>query len=158
MNVTIRKGTESDLEATLNLVKELAVYEKALHEVTVTLDDYKADFKNNVFKLFVAELNNEIVGITFYYQAYSTWKGKMLYLDDFVVKKELRGRGIGRKLFKNFIQEAKEQNASLASWQVLDWNTPAIDFYIKNNAKIEKEWFNGKIYKSQFDEVISNIS
>ena len=157
MKITIRKGTENDLEPVLNLVKELAVYEKALHKVTVTLDDYKTDFKNNRFNLFVAEIENEIVGITFYYPAYSTWKGKMLYLDDFVVKESLRGKGIGRKLFKRFLEEAKSQEVSLATWQILDWNKPAIDFYIKNNAKIEKEWFNGKIYASQFEEVISLI-
>jgi len=157
MKITIRKGTENDLEAVLNLVKELALFEKAPQEVTVTINDYKSDFNNKIFSLFVAELDGEIVGIVFYFMAYSTWKGKKLYLDDFVVKKSLRGKGIGRKLFKRFLEECKTQKVSLATWQVLDWNQPAIDFYENCNATIEKEWFNGKIFSHQFDEIISKM-
>lgn len=158
MKTTLRKATVEDLQATLDLVKELALYEKAPQEVTVTLADYKTDFENNVFDIILAEQESQIVGIAFYYMAYSTWKGKMLYLEDFVVKEELRGQGIGRLLFKSFLEEAQRLNASLAKWQVLDWNKPAINFYEKYNSTIEKEWYNGKILNQDFKKVLKLIS
>lgn len=154
MKTTLRKANKKDLKATLDLVKELALYEKAPQEVTVTLGDYEADFDNKVFDIIVAEQENEIVGIAFYYMAYSTWKGKMLFLEDFVVKEELRGQGIGRLLFKAYLEEAQKLNVSLAKWQVLDWNEPAINFYEKYNSTIEKEWYNGKILKEDIEGVI----
>ena len=157
MKTTLRKATKQDLQATLNLVKELALYEKAPQEVTVTLADYETDFENNTFDIILAEQENEIVGIAFYYMAYSTWKGKMLYLEDFVVKEELRGQGIGKLLFKAFLEEAKNLGASLAKWQVLDWNEPAINFYEKYNSTIEKEWYNGKILEKDFEAIIDLI-
>lgn len=157
MKTTLRKATTEDLQATLDLVKELALYEKAPQEVTVTLADYKTDFKNKVFDIILAEQGDQIVGIAFYYMAYSTWKGKMLYLEDFVVKEELRGQGIGKLLFKAFLEEAQNLNASLAKWQVLDWNKPAINFYKKYNSTIEKEWYNGKILNQDFKEVLKLI-
>ena len=157
MKTTLRKATKQDLQATLNLVKELALYEKAPQEVTVTLADYETDFENNTFDIILAEQENEIVGIAFYYMAYSTWKGKMLYLEDFVVKEELRGQGIGKLLFKAFLEEAKNLGASLAKWQVLDWNEPAINFYKKYNSIIEKEWYNGKILEKDFEAIIDLI-
>jgi GNAT superfamily N-acetyltransferase len=154
MKTTLRKATKHDLQAVLDLVNELALYEKAPQEVTVTLADYEKDFENKVFDIILAEQGNEIVGIAFYYMAYSTWKGKMLYLEDFVVKEELRGHGIGKLLFKAFLEEAKNLGASLAKWQVLDWNKPAINFYEKYNSTIEKEWYNGKILKEDFEGVL----
>ena len=157
MKTTLRKASKEDLQAVLDLVKELALYEKAPQEVTVTLEEYEKDFENKVFDIILAEQENEIVGIAFYYMAYSTWKGKMLYLEDFVVKEELRGHGIGKLLFKAFLQEAEKLNASLAKWQVLDWNEPAINFYKKYNSTIEKEWYNGKILKKDFKSVIKLI-
>lgn len=158
MKTTLRKATKKDLQSVLDLVNELAVYEKAPEEVTVTLADYEADFENNIFEIILAEQNNEIVGIAFYYMAYSTWKGKMLYLEDFVVKEALRGHGIGKLLFKAFFEEAQKSEASLAKWQVLDWNEPAINFYEKYNATIEKEWYNGKILNKDFEEIIGMMS
>lgn len=154
MKTTLRKATKQDLQAVLDLVNELALYEKAPQEVTVNLADYEKDFENKVFDIILAEQGNEIVGIAFYYMAYSTWKGKMLYLEDFVVKEELRGHGIGKLLFKAFLEEAKNLGASLAKWQVLDWNKPAINFYEKYNSTIEKEWYNGKILKEDFEGVL----
>lgn len=154
MKTTLRQATKQDLQAVLDLVNELALYEKAPQEVTVTLADYETDFENKVFDIILAEQENKIVGIAFYYMAYSTWKGKMLYLEDFVVKEELRGHGIGKLLFKAFLEEAKNLGASIAKWQVLDWNKPAINFYEKYNSTIEKEWYNGKILKEDFDGVL----
>ncbi|MDA9775686.1 GNAT family N-acetyltransferase [Flavobacteriales bacterium] len=154
MKTILRKATKQDLQGTLDLVNELALYEKAPQEVTVTLADYETDFDNNVFDILIAEQENQIVGIAFYYMAYSTWKGKMLYLEDFVVKEELRGHGIGKLLFKAYLEEAKKLNVSLAKWQVLDWNEPAINFYEKYNSTIEKEWFNGKILSKDFEGIL----
>ena len=154
MKTTLRKATKQDLQPVLDLVNELALYEKAPQEVTVTLADYEKDFDDKVFDIILAEQENRIVGIVFYYMAYSTWKGKMLYLEDFVVKEELRGKGIGKLLFKAFLEEAKKLGASLAKWQVLDWNEPAINFYEKYNSTIEKEWYNGKILEKDYEEII----
>lgn len=154
MKTILRKATKQDLQAVLDLVNELALYEKAPQEVTVTLADYEKDFNNKVFDIILAEQEHRIVGIVFYYMAYSTWKGKMLYLEDFVVKEELRGKGIGKLLFKAFLGEAKNLGASLAKWQVLDWNEPAINFYEKYNSTIEKEWYNGKILEKDYEEII----
>ncbi|MEN8786980.1 MAG: GNAT family N-acetyltransferase, partial [Flavobacteriales bacterium] len=134
MKTSLRKATKSDLKSVLDLVKELALYEKAPEEVTVTLADYERDFDQHIFDIIVAEQENEIVGIAFYYMTYSTWKGKMLFLEDFVVKEELRGKGIGKLLFKAYLEEAQKLNVSLAKWQVLDWNEPAINFYEKYNS------------------------
>ena len=154
MKTSLRKATKSDLKSVLDLVKELALYEKAPEEVTVTLADYERDFDQHIFDIIVAEQENEIVGIAFYYMTYSTWKGKMLFLEDFVVKEELRGHGIGKLLFKAYLEEAQKLNVSLAKWQVLDWNEPAINFYKKYNSTIEDEWYNGKIFKHEFEEVL----
>ena len=158
MKTTLRKANRQDLKAVLDLVNELALYEKAPEEVTVTLTDYERDFDENIFDIIVAEQDNTIVGIAFYYMTYSTWKGKMLFLEDFVVKEELRGQGIGKLLFRAYLEEAQKLNVSLAKWQVLDWNKPAINFYEKYNSTIEKEWFNGKIFKEEFEEVINSMS
>ena len=158
MKTTLRIATKQDLKAVLDLVNELALYEKAPQEVTVTLADYERDFDANIFNIIVAEQNKTIVGIAFYYMTYSTWKGKMLFLEDFVVKEELRGQGIGKLLFRAYLEEAHKLNVSLVKWQVLDWNKPAINFYEKYNSTIEKEWYNGKIFKDKFEEVINSTS
>ena len=158
MKTTLRKAIKQDLQSVLNLVKELALYEKAPQEVTVTLADYEKDFDENIFNIIVAEQENQIVGIAFYYMTYSTWKGKMLFLEDFVVKEELRGQGIGKLLFKSYLEEAQKLNVSLAKWQVLDWNEPAINFYKKYHSTIEDEWYNGKIFNHEFEEIIGLMS
>jgi GNAT superfamily N-acetyltransferase len=86
------------------------------------------------------------MGMVLYYLTYSTWKGKMMYLEDFVVKEKNRGKGIGKALYEAFIEEAKHQQCQLAKWQVLDWNEPAIQFYTQNNAILEKNWWNCKVF------------
>lgn len=145
-DIKIRQAEEKDLAAILDLVKELALYEKAPEQVTATLDDYKKNFKEDVFDALVAERNGEVVGMTLYYLTWSTWRGRMLYLDDFVVKTTERRSGIGQILFDALIEKAKELDCFLLKWQVLDWNEPALKFYEKNNSIIEKEWWNGKIF------------
>ena len=146
LNVVFRKASIADMASVYQLVKELAIYEKAEEEVTSTVEDYKASFEEGIFEVIVAELEGEVVGMVLYYMAYSTWKGKMMYLDDFVVKEKYRGHGIGQKLFDVFIAECRKQEAVLVKWQVLDWNKPAIRFYERNKAIIEKDWWNGKLF------------
>lgn len=146
MQKNIRQATAEDLAAIHALVLELAAYEKAAHEFTATLDDYRRDFQEGVFEAIVADTGEEIVGMALYYMTYSTWKGKMLYLEDFVVRETHRRKGIGEALFDAFLEIARAKGCRLAKWQVLDWNEPAIQFYRKKAATIEQEWWNGKIF------------
>lgn len=145
MNIIIRPATEDDLPAIHALVYELAVYEKEPEAVETTPAEYLEDFRNGLFEATVAEVDGQVVGMTLYYMAYSTWRGKMLYLDDFVVNEAYRQHGIGQLLFDAFVEEGRERGCRLVKWQVLDWNEPALKFYRKNNAIIETNWWNGKI-------------
>ncbi len=140
----IRFATENDCERMLELIHELALYEKAPQEVTVTLDEFKeAGFgENAVFKAFVAIFDGNIEGFALYYIRYSTWKGPRLYLEDFIVTEKMRGRGIGKLLFERVVEETKIHNYKGMVWQVLDWNQHAINFYNKYNAQFETGWLN----------------
>ncbi|MFK8103328.1 MAG: N-acetyltransferase family protein [Saprospiraceae bacterium] len=146
MDILIRKTTISDLAAVYGLVEELAIYENAPQELTASLTDYERDFTDGIFESQVALHNGKIIGTIIYYMTYSTWKGRMLYLEDFVITEAYRQKGVGVLLFKAFLQTAKEKGARLTKWQVLDWNEPAIKFYEKHGATLEKEWWNGKIF------------
>lgn len=146
MDINIRKATLQDVAAIYGLVKELAIYEKEEHAVTATLEDYLRDFVDEIWDSIVATKDNEIVGITIFFNTYSTWKGKMFWLEDFVVTEAYRRTGVGQMLWDAIIAEAKATNCVMMKWQVLDWNEPAIAFYEKNNAIIEKNWYNGKIF------------
>lgn len=146
MQISIRKATPADIPAIHSLVRELAIYEKAEEAFVATLAEYECDFAENVYDALVAEAEGKVVGMALYYLAYSTWKGRMLYLEDFVVFEEYRRYGIGQLLFDAFLEVAKQGNCRLVKWQVLDWNEPALRFYEKNEAIIEKEWWNGKIF------------
>ncbi len=145
MDIRIRKGTLKDLPAVLALVKGLAKFEKAEDQVTATLDNYGEAYANGLIALHIAESNDKVIGCTLFYDTFSTWRGKMLYLEDFYVLPECRSLGVGKKLFHAFIAEAKDRNCALVKWQVLDWNEQAIKFYKREGATIEKEWWNGKI-------------
>ena len=155
MKITIREGIKEDLPAVLRLIKELANYEKSIDEVTITLEDLEKDgFEGSPWYWFlVAEKENEIVGLSFYWIRYSTWKGKFLFLEDFVIKEEYKRQGIGSKLFEETIKICKDQKLNGMTWQVLDWNTPAIDFYEKYDAKISTDWLNGKLTKKQIEKM-----
>ena len=145
-NINIRTAKIDDIPQIHALVCELAAFEKASSEVTTTPKSYIKDFNDNTFECLVAEEQNIIVGIALYYFTFSTWKGKMIYLEDFVVLPDQRGKGIGQLLFNALIKEAKNQKINRIKWQVLDWNQSAIDFYKKYNADFDKEWWNGYIY------------
>jgi GNAT superfamily N-acetyltransferase len=144
--VTIRQAERRDIPSIFALVQELALYENAPEAVITSVKTYEEDFDESHFEALVAEIEGEIIGMALYYMTFSTWKGKMLYLEDFVVKETHRRYGAGQLLFDAFLAKAKEKKCSLVKWQVLDWNEPAIRFYEKNNAIIEQEWWNGKIF------------
>lgn len=145
--VIIRKAIQEDCAPMLELIKELAEYEKALHEVTLTLEQFTEDGfgKSPIWEAFVAELEGRVVGISLYYDRYSTWKGRRLYLEDLVVTKKLRGMQIGKKLFEATLEYGKSQQYSGMVFQVLNWNEPAINFYKKYSPKFDNEWFNVSI-------------
>jgi len=142
----IRKAIPADLPAIHGLVAELAAYERAPQEFVASLVDYERDFEAGIFQALVAEDEEGIVtAMVLYHFAYSTWKGRMMYLEDFVVTEARRGEGIGQVLFDAFLEEARQQGCRLVKWQVLDWNEPALNFYRKYAAIIEKDWWNGKL-------------
>jgi len=145
MQINIRRATIEDCPSMLGLINELAVYEKAPNEVTVTLSHFEQSGfgENPVWWAFVAEVNNTIVGFALYYIRYSTWKGQCLYLEDFIVTENMRGQGIGKLLFDRVVQETKDKGFSRMVWQVLEWNEPAINFYKKYKANLDPEWING---------------
>ena len=151
MNLNIRFAVAEDCARLLELINELAVYEHAPEEVTVTLDHFiEAGFgENPVWKAFIAEVDQVIVGFALYYTRYSTWKGCRLYLEDFIVTEAFRGKGLGKILFEKVIEEAKNGNYSGMVWQVLDWNEPAINFYNKYQAQLESGWLNAALAKEQ---------
>ncbi|MFN4079561.1 MAG: GNAT family N-acetyltransferase [Saprospiraceae bacterium] len=132
------------MPAVFRLVQALADYEKAPHEVLTSPDEYLADYEAGRFECLVAEHAAEVIGMALFFNAYSTWKGKMLYLDDLVVAQEYRGKGVGQALYDAFITLASERGCRLAKWQVLEWNTPAVRFYERNGAIIETDWWNVK--------------
>ena len=153
MNIELRIATAEDCPRLLELITELAIYEKAEHEVTVSLNEFvSAGFgENPVWKAFVATEEQIIVGVALFYVRYSTWKGCRLYLEDFLVTETYRGKGIGKLLFDKVILEAKAQNFNGMNWQVLDWNEPAINFYNKYEAEYESEWLNGSFSKEKLN-------
>jgi ribosomal protein S18 acetylase RimI-like enzyme len=143
--MNIRKAVKGDCPAMLELVRELALYEKAPDEVTVDPQHFEESGfgQNPVWWAFVAETDaKEVVGFALYYIRYSTWKGQVMYLEDILVTASMRGQGIGHQLVDQLIVEAKEKGFKRIVWQVLEWNEPAINFYKKYNAKFDPEWIN----------------
>ena len=138
----IRKGIQKDMPAVLDLIKQLATFEKEPEAVVVTVDDLVRDGfgKNPLFYTLVAEIENKIIGIALYYYRYSTWKGKTIHLEDLIVKEENRGSGAGFALYSEIIMQGKKDNVRRIEWNVLDWNTPAIEFYKKSGAKVLDDW------------------
>lgn len=153
----LRRGVEADLPQVLGLIQELAVYEKAPEAVTNTLAAMERDGFGPapIFSFFVLENDAaEIIGLALFCTAYSTWKGRMLYLEDLVVTEAARRGGFGRLLFDAVVAEARATGAVRMKWQVLDWNEPAIGFYKKLGANIESEWLNGNLDEEQLDRYV----
>lgn len=156
MQIRIRKAVKEDCARMMELIHELAVYEKKPEAVTVSFDHFvQSGFGDNpVWEAIVAEISPspsgegraEVVGFALWYIRYSTWKGQRLYLEDFLVSEKMRGHGIGKLLFDKLLEECKEKGYSGMAWQVLDWNEPAINFYKKYpNVSIDKGWLNCSI-------------
>jgi len=149
----IRKGERRDLPAALQLIRELAVYEREPDAVKTTVESMEADGfgPDKVFDFWVCDLAGKIVGIALTYVRYSTWNGRCLYLEDLVVSEPHRGKGYGALLFERVMRETREKGFAQMQWQVLDWNTPAINFYEKYGALMDDEWINGILTAKDID-------
>ncbi|MBL0130532.1 MAG: GNAT family N-acetyltransferase [Chitinophagaceae bacterium] len=148
MEILIRRAEREDCPRLLELITELAIYEKAPDDVTVTLEHFtESGFGSSpVWWSFVAEVNGVIQGFALYYIRYSTWKGQAMYLEDIIVTEAMRGNKIGKMLFDRLIEEARKKKFNRIIWQVLEWNEPAINFYKKYNAEFDNEWLNCSVY------------
>jgi GNAT superfamily N-acetyltransferase len=144
MSIIIRKAVAEDCARLMELVQELAEFEKEPEAVTVTEEHFRESGfgKNPVWWSFVAEVDGKVEGLALYYIRYSTWKGQRIYLEDLCVTEERRGMGLGKALFDRVIQEGKEKGFNGMVWQVLDWNEPAIQFYKKYDAAFDPGWIN----------------
>lgn len=151
MTIPIRPGTADDLPQVLDLIRELAEFEREPNAVETTVESMQQDGFGDqpVFEFFVAEDDEKIVGLALYFYSYSTWKGKCIYLEDLIVTQAYRGQGLGRRLLDRIVMKAKEENAQRVGWQVLDWNTPAIEFYESLGAALLPEWINCRLTKEQ---------
>ncbi|MEO6189133.1 MAG: GNAT family N-acetyltransferase [Saprospiraceae bacterium] len=146
-NILIEFASAQDASSLLELVNELAEYEKAANEVSTQVKDYENGLNNNLFKALVAKSpDHGIIGMALYYPVFSTWNGLTIYLEDFLVKERFRGKGIGKLLFERWIEESKKTGARMLKWQVLDWNESAKNFYLKYNTRFFTGWENGVIY------------
>jgi len=147
MDINIRSAVKEDCARLLELIQELADYEKASQEVTVTMEHFvESGFgAQPVWWAFVAEADGQVEGFAMYYIRYSTWKGQRMYLEDLIVTEKMRGKGLGKMLFDQLIVEASARNFNGIAWQVLEWNEPAINFYKKYKAHFDPEWINCSI-------------
>jgi GNAT superfamily N-acetyltransferase len=144
--ILIREAKPKDISAVLQLIRELANFEREPKAVVNTESElHQHIFKDKICNAIVADDNNEIIGFALYYNSYSTWKGKCLYLEDLYVQEARRKHGIGALLFEKIISIAKYQKVRRLEWLVLDWNQPAIQFYKKYEANLDNSWLNGKI-------------
>lgn len=143
MKYSIRKAKATDMPHVLELIKELASFEKETNAVEVTVNDLIRDGierENKLFYCFVAEVNNAIVGMALIYDRYSTWKGPIIHLEDLIVTKAMRGTGVGTALLDEVVKYAANKGAKRINWEVIDWNDPAIKFYEKKGAKVLRDW------------------
>lgn len=161
MSFVIRNGNPEDVPGMFRLIKDLAVFERAPEAVINTEEKLRIDGfgVNPYYRVFVAEdlKSKEIIGMALYYVAYSTWKGRIFYLDDLIVVESRRREGIGRKLLNALLQEARAENISQVRWHVLNWNKPAIDFYKKIGAEFDPEWVTCKMSREQVEEYLKTI-
>lgn len=157
MSFTIREGRKQDMPSVLKLIKELAHFEKESNEVIVTLSDLENDGfgSNPLFKSFVAEIDNEIVGMALFYPRYSTWKGPTIHLEDLIVTEQKRGLKIGSALYKKVIEYGYNKGVKRIEWSVLDWNEPAIAFYESTGAKVLRDWDTAQIHWNEMKSYLN---
>ncbi len=153
----IRTAAPDDVPAILDLIRELAEYEKSGHEVRNSVEQMLADGFGDkpIYGCFVAEVDRQIIGIAVYYFRYSTWKGKRLWLEDIIVTRDHRGKGFGKKLFLRVLQYSLEQDCTGVMWQVLNWNEPSIAFYKHHGARLDAEWINCHLEKEQIPNLLA---
>ena len=159
MNTLIRKAEKKDSLAILNLIKELALFEKEPESVKLKLSDIENDGFGTkpLFECIVAEINNRIIGMAIYYPRYSTWNGPTIHLEDLIVSEQYKGKGIGTQLYSNFIKMALNSGVKRVEWNVLDWNSPAKNFYKKSGAKVLDEWRTVQMHQSEMKKYLKNI-
>ncbi len=161
MSFIIRHGDEKDIHGMFKLVKELAEFERAPEAVVNTEKMLREDGfgKHSIYNVFIAEevATGDVIGMGLYYTAYSTWKGKIVYLDDLIVTERFRKYGIGQKLLDEVLKAAHEKGVNQIRWQVLDWNTPAINFYQKLGADLDATWIDCKMSKEQIENYINKL-
>ena len=160
MSLVIRKGKEEDMPAVLSLIQELANFEREPEAVVVMVDDLVRDgfSLNPLFLTFIAEYDDEIVGMALFYNRYSTWKGKTIHLEDLIVKENKRQLGIGKALYDAVLTHAINEKVRRVEWVVLDWNTPAIDFYKKSGATILDGWETVQMTEENLVKYVKSIS
>jgi GNAT superfamily N-acetyltransferase len=158
MGFITREATKEDIHSVLDLITELAVFEKEPTAVEVTASDLERDgFSNNPkFKIFVAEEATKIIGIAFIYMRYSTWKGPIVHLEDLIVTQEKRKLGVGKALYTKVLKHAHALGAKRVSWEVIDWNTNAIDFYKSTGATILKDWSVVQMTQENLEKFVQN--
>lgn len=158
MNALIRKAEKKDSLAILNLIKELALFEKEPESVKLKLSDIENDGFGTkpLFECIVAEINKRIIGMAIYYPRYSTWNGPTIHLEDLIVSEQYKGKGIGTQLYSNFIKMAFNSGVKRVEWNVLDWNSPAINFYKKSGAKVLDDWRSVQMHRSEMKEYLEN--
>ena len=155
----LRKGTKEDLPRCLELIIELAAFEKAEEQVVTTVESMLEDGfgSNSIYEFYVAEEGTHIVGIALYYYRYSTWKGKTIHLEDLIVKEDMRGSGLGFELYSKIIEQGKIDKVRRIEWAVLDWNISAIEFYQKSGAKILEDWRVAQMDENGINEFLSKL-
>ena len=158
MNALIRKAEKKDSLAILNLIKELALFEKEPESVKLKLSDIENDGFGTkpLFECIVAEINKRIIGMAIYYPRYSTWNGPTIHLEDLIVSEQYKGKGIGTQLYSNFIKMALNSGVKRVEWNVLDWNSPAINFYKKSGAKVLDDWRSVQMHRSEMKKYLKN--
>ena len=156
--MNIRKGKKEDMPAVLDLIRELAIFEKEPDAVVVTVEDLVRDGfgQQPLFYTFIAEVNDEIVGMALYYYRYSTWKGRTIHLEDLIVKENMRGSGVGMALYSEIMAQGKRDGVRRIEWNVLDWNTPAIDFYVKSGARLLEDWRVAQMDENGIDKFLNH--
>ena len=159
MEVTIRQATIFDSAYILNLIQELADYEKEPESVKLNISDIERHGfgENPLFRCLVAEFKNKVIGMALYYPRYSTWKGPTFHLEDLIVTKSYKGQGFGTKLYSEFIKIAYELGVERIEWNVLDWNTPAIEFYEKSGASVIHEWSTVQMHKAEMEGYLKRL-
>lgn len=152
--ITVRPATPDDAPEIWSLIHELAIFERAPEQHTVPVEELRRHLGEDSFAAFVAEQNGAICGMALAYQIYSTWKGPALYLEDIIVKEASRRSGIGSALFEKVMEYTLEKGYARLGWQVLDWNTPAIEFYKKYKAELDNEWITCRMFPDTIKSLV----